>query len=254
MATLQLTDSNTLLLRPFLDSSIKTSNRHFRISQARFVPKASSSSSSLSRRQFVVETAAISVSLAPLIGFQQPARSDDGLSEWERVYLPIDPGVVLLDIAFVPDDTNHGRFRSLGLRFFKVLILISENVLIRSLLVRICLWIEIRILLMNLHWFSADWLDLSVFGRLFSLNSFLQANYCYISHNDVIVIVMIFSLMKMNFFFGQFWLELLETIMLMPEQSIAWCSFSSILINFFIEICHLYYVFIAMLWIYIIEI
>lgn len=86
-----------------------------------------------------METAAISVSLAPLIGFQQPARSDDGLSEWERVYLPIDPGVVLLDIAFVPDDTNHGRFRSLGLRFFKVLILISENVLIRSLLVRICL-------------------------------------------------------------------------------------------------------------------
>lgn len=30
------------------------------------------------------------------------------MSEWERVYLPIDPGVVLLDIAFVPDDPNHG--------------------------------------------------------------------------------------------------------------------------------------------------
>ncbi|XP_041013945.1 photosystem II stability/assembly factor HCF136, chloroplastic isoform X1 [Juglans microcarpa x Juglans regia] len=34
--------------------------------------------------------------------------SEDALSEWERVYLPIDPGVVLLDIAFVPDDLNHG--------------------------------------------------------------------------------------------------------------------------------------------------
>ncbi|EMS61040.1 hypothetical protein TRIUR3_14237 [Triticum urartu] len=30
------------------------------------------------------------------------------LSEWERVGLPIDPGVVLLDIAFVPDDPSHG--------------------------------------------------------------------------------------------------------------------------------------------------
>ncbi|GJX47889.1 FAD/NAD(P)-binding oxidoreductase family protein [Tanacetum coccineum] len=30
------------------------------------------------------------------------------LSEWEHVYLPIDPGVVLLDIAFVPDDPSHG--------------------------------------------------------------------------------------------------------------------------------------------------
>lgn len=28
--------------------------------------------------------------------------------EWERVYLPIDPGVVLLDIAFVPEDPQHG--------------------------------------------------------------------------------------------------------------------------------------------------
>uniref|UniRef100_A0A453TD46 Photosynthesis system II assembly factor Ycf48/Hcf136-like domain-containing protein n=2 Tax=Aegilops tauschii subsp. strangulata TaxID=200361 RepID=A0A453TD46_AEGTS len=32
----------------------------------------------------------------------------EDLSEWERVGLPIDPGVVLLDIAFVPDDPSHG--------------------------------------------------------------------------------------------------------------------------------------------------
>ncbi|XP_014502736.1 photosystem II stability/assembly factor HCF136, chloroplastic-like [Vigna radiata var. radiata] len=72
------------------------------------VVKASSSSSSSddisrSRRRFLAETAAISVSLPHF-----PARAEDTLSEWERVYLPIDPGVVLLDIAFVPDDPNHG--------------------------------------------------------------------------------------------------------------------------------------------------
>ncbi|GJY71260.1 apoptosis-inducing factor 2-like protein [Tanacetum coccineum] len=33
--------------------------------------------------------------------------TSDSLSEWECVYLPIDPGVVLLDIAFVPDDPSH---------------------------------------------------------------------------------------------------------------------------------------------------
>lgn len=64
------------------------------------------------RRQFLSKTATIS-SLsfaASLIGVQrQAARADeDALSEWGRVYLPIDPGVVLLDIAFVPDDLNHG--------------------------------------------------------------------------------------------------------------------------------------------------
>lgn len=112
MATLQLTDSTPSLLKPFLNFSIRNNNRHFRISQAHFLPKAaaasSSSSSSLNRREFLAETAAISLPLFPLIGFVQPAKSDEGLSEWERVFLPIDPGVVLLDIAFVPDDTNHG--------------------------------------------------------------------------------------------------------------------------------------------------
>eukprot|EP00252_Welwitschia_mirabilis_P014642 TRINITY_DN3221_c0_g1_i1.p1 TRINITY_DN3221_c0_g1~~TRINITY_DN3221_c0_g1_i1.p1 ORF type:complete len:419 (-),score=90.89 TRINITY_DN3221_c0_g1_i1:391-1647(-) len=36
------------------------------------------------------------------------AAEDVGLSEWEKISLPVDPGVVLLDVAFVPDDTNHG--------------------------------------------------------------------------------------------------------------------------------------------------
>ncbi|GMN68113.1 hypothetical protein TIFTF001_037175 [Ficus carica] len=87
--------------------------RHFRSSQPppRFIPKASSSSSSLCRRLFIVETTTVSLSLAtPFLGPVQPAKSEDALSEWERVYLPIDPGVVLLDIAFVPDELNHGLF------------------------------------------------------------------------------------------------------------------------------------------------
>lgn len=80
--------------------------------------KASSSVevSRRTRRQFIAETTAISV-LVP----SQLAKSEESLSEWERVYLPIDPGVVLLDIAFVPDDPNHGSIlyhQSPHLRYF----------------------------------------------------------------------------------------------------------------------------------------
>ncbi|CAI9275336.1 unnamed protein product [Lactuca saligna] len=67
--------------------------------------------SALNRRDFIADTAtaAAALSLAPLIGLDTAsvAKADD-LSEWERVYLPIDPGVVLLDIAFVPEDPSHG--------------------------------------------------------------------------------------------------------------------------------------------------
>ncbi|XP_042984168.1 photosystem II stability/assembly factor HCF136, chloroplastic isoform X2 [Carya illinoinensis] len=82
-----------------------------RISPPKPKPKASlqqsssSSSSSLNRREFISQTTAISLSL---VAAPPPAMSEDALSEWERVYLPIDPGVVLLDIAFVPEDLNHG--------------------------------------------------------------------------------------------------------------------------------------------------
>ncbi|XP_047262431.1 uncharacterized protein LOC107857594 isoform X2 [Capsicum annuum] len=66
---------------------------------------------SINRRQLIADTAAAIV-LPPLLGVglsPLPAKADDvPLSEWERVFLPIDPGVVLLDIAFVPDDPNHG--------------------------------------------------------------------------------------------------------------------------------------------------
>ncbi|PIA64195.1 hypothetical protein AQUCO_00201461v1 [Aquilegia coerulea] len=132
MAILQLATSNPgILHKPSLKSSFflnrttttTTTSFHYRTSQAGFITKAtlslhqepssspdsdSWSCSSLNRRHFISETV---TSLTVLIGFQEPAKSEDSpppLADWERVYLPIDPGVVLLDIAFVPDDLNHG--------------------------------------------------------------------------------------------------------------------------------------------------
>uniref|UniRef100_A0A0D6R441 Photosynthesis system II assembly factor Ycf48/Hcf136-like domain-containing protein n=1 Tax=Araucaria cunninghamii TaxID=56994 RepID=A0A0D6R441_ARACU len=67
----------------------------------------------IGRRQLMAEAAGVTCSLAALSLGLFPgtgiAKAEDvGLSEWEKVPLPIDPGVVLLDIAFVPDDPNHG--------------------------------------------------------------------------------------------------------------------------------------------------
>ncbi|XP_061991637.1 photosystem II stability/assembly factor HCF136, chloroplastic [Rosa rugosa] len=114
MATLQLLTTDfskpMILLKPSLFVS-STPPRHCPTSLPRFIPRACSSSSSpLSRRHFVSETAALSLALTvPLLGSPQPAKSEEpALSEWEKVSLPIDPGVVLLDIAFVPDDPKHG--------------------------------------------------------------------------------------------------------------------------------------------------
>ncbi|GJN39420.1 hypothetical protein PR202_gb28538 [Eleusine coracana subsp. coracana] len=58
------------------------------------------------RRGLIAHTAAV----APLVLLPPRPRTAQAqdLSEWERVPLPIDPGVVLLDIAFVPDDPSHG--------------------------------------------------------------------------------------------------------------------------------------------------
>lgn len=115
MATrIQLTDSNALLRSPAL-----LNYRHTTCRPARFLPKAAVSdqnqpsstsiATSKTRRQIIAETAG-SLLLAPTIGFPGLAKSDEpDLSEWERVFLPIDPGVVLLDIAFVPDDPSHGN-------------------------------------------------------------------------------------------------------------------------------------------------
>ncbi|QHO55639.1 Photosystem II stability/assembly factor [Arachis hypogaea] len=124
MATLRFTDCSNLtstFFRPSLPSLYAAKSRHSQNPQNRntstgsctFVPRASlqphqDDQFSLSRRRFIADTAAVSLSIHQLVGFEQAARSEEALSEWERVYLPIDPGVVLLDIAFVPDDPNHG--------------------------------------------------------------------------------------------------------------------------------------------------
>ncbi|KAG7025624.1 Photosystem II stability/assembly factor, chloroplastic [Cucurbita argyrosperma subsp. argyrosperma] len=111
MATLQQ------LLRPSWFASSSPRHSFTSLSQPQLqprtvnsvTPKASIKNSSINRREFVAETAAaVSLSLSPLIAPVKPAKSEENLSQWERLYLPIDPGVVLLDIAFVPDDLNHG--------------------------------------------------------------------------------------------------------------------------------------------------
>ncbi|GAY46879.1 hypothetical protein CUMW_100360 [Citrus unshiu] len=112
-----------MLVKPSLSSLFapRLSRANAQAQQPRFISTSracslpssdsSSSSSSLSRRQFVSQTAtlSLSISLAATTGlYEQPAKSEEALSAWERVYIPVDPGVVLLDIAFVPDDLNHG--------------------------------------------------------------------------------------------------------------------------------------------------
>lgn len=122
MATLQLAHLNQSLLpsssaSPFAAYTRKTPGRH---SSRRLLPIASlpSGPAPTTRREFIFETAAAPLALAALAGAPAPARSEEpALSEWERVYLPIDPGVVLLDIAFVSDDMNHGPSLPLLLRF-----------------------------------------------------------------------------------------------------------------------------------------
>jgi hypothetical protein len=87
-----------------------TSSRRCHGGRARLVtPRACSAPT---RRGLIADTAtaAVAAAAAPLLlPRTPPALAADPLSEWERVGLPIDPGVVLLDIAFVPDDPSHGN-------------------------------------------------------------------------------------------------------------------------------------------------
>lgn len=94
------------LLNSLFSSTTRTNIiRHCKTSRTCIIPRAS-----LNRRHLIADTAA-AISIAPFVGFDiRPAKSEEQLSEWERVFLPIDPGVVLLDIAFVPDDPSHGLF------------------------------------------------------------------------------------------------------------------------------------------------
>lgn len=66
-----------------------------------------SSSDEWSRREVLNGGVSLSAALAAAT-IVEPAIAEATISEWELVPLPVDPGVVLLDIAFVPDDPNHG--------------------------------------------------------------------------------------------------------------------------------------------------
>lgn len=57
------------------------------------------------RRQILLASGGLSASslLCPRL-----SKAEELLAEWEMVPLPLDPGVVLLDVAFVPDEPNHG--------------------------------------------------------------------------------------------------------------------------------------------------
>lgn len=103
-----LTDRNIILKSSFFNSLSTLTTFLPRNSKTRTriaLPKAS-----LNRRQLLADTATATAAAITLSSsaFVLPTKAEDQLSEWERVSLPIDPGVVLLDIAFVPDDTSHG--------------------------------------------------------------------------------------------------------------------------------------------------
>ncbi|XP_042064100.1 photosystem II stability/assembly factor HCF136, chloroplastic-like [Salvia splendens] len=110
MAALQhLSSSITAPLPPQLRSRFHPRRRR----GCRLLPSASAAphyeqtDNAITRRQLIGGLqAAAAISLYPL--GRKALAADDSLSEWERVFLPIDPGVVLLDIAFVPDDPSHG--------------------------------------------------------------------------------------------------------------------------------------------------
>lgn len=64
-----------------------------------------------SKRQLLAGSASLSCALAAssLVGLSsREAQAEELLSEWEMVPLPIDSGVVLLDVAFVPEQPEHG--------------------------------------------------------------------------------------------------------------------------------------------------
>ncbi|KAH7427284.1 hypothetical protein KP509_10G037400 [Ceratopteris richardii] len=60
----------------------------------------------INKRQFL--SASLSLAASSLVGYRRDAHAEEALSDWEMVPLPIDSRVVLLDVAFVPDETDHG--------------------------------------------------------------------------------------------------------------------------------------------------
>jgi hypothetical protein len=63
----------------------------------------------VSRRNLLSAGAGLALSLSTLTSSRPATAADIDLEEWEQVDLPLEPGVVLLDVAFVPNDPNHGE-------------------------------------------------------------------------------------------------------------------------------------------------
>lgn len=68
---------------------------------------SASAADDLSRREILTNGATLTAALAAAT-VVEPSFAETPISEWEQVPLPIDPGVVLLDISFVPDEPNRG--------------------------------------------------------------------------------------------------------------------------------------------------
>lgn len=60
----------------------------------------------VSRRGVLAATTALP--FAGLLANENVALAEDTISSWEQVTLPVNPGVVLLDMAFVPEQPNRG--------------------------------------------------------------------------------------------------------------------------------------------------
>jgi hypothetical protein len=59
------------------------------------------------RRAVLAATSALSFA-GFLGGVEGAVAAEDVISDWEQVTLPVNPGVVLLDLAFVPDQPQRG--------------------------------------------------------------------------------------------------------------------------------------------------
>lgn len=86
--------------------------------QPGFFCKPHQGKGAMSRREAIVSAPMLASSAATLLanGIQvQEAFAEDApilsSSNWTQVPLPVDPGVILLDLEFVPDEPGHGAYR-----------------------------------------------------------------------------------------------------------------------------------------------
>ena len=92
-------------LRVHKASSVKASAR----SGAQVVKASADSDAATFGRRDIAKGALAGLSAAAIAAMPAgPAKAEEVSKFWEIVDLPLEPGVILLDIAFVPDDPKHG--------------------------------------------------------------------------------------------------------------------------------------------------